>query len=229
LSSRSGPPPARPCEAAELRSLCGSTLRPGGLALTREALELACFPPGARLLDLGCGPGGTLRFLRESGFEAQGLDRSPELLAEAGQYGPVLEADFHDLPLADEFFDGVFCECVLSLSPDPARVLGECARVLKRGGRLAVSDLFSRQPGERPGPEAGSLAFFRAQLAAAGFSLSQCLDRSRYLKELAARLVWRFGSAAMPAGPWGPAGARPGPGTSYYLLIAEKSGELGHV
>ncbi|MDR1044185.1 MAG: class I SAM-dependent methyltransferase [Candidatus Adiutrix sp.] len=225
MSSRSGAPPAKPCEAEELRSLCGPTLRPGGLALTREALELGRFPPGARLLDLGCGPGGTLRLLRESGYEAQGLDKSPEFLAEAGLYGPVLEADFHDLPLDDEFFDGVFCECVLSLSPDPARVLGECARVLKRGGLLVVSDLFSRQSGGRPGPEPGTLAFFRAQLAAAGFSPRQSLDRSRCLKELAARLVWRSGSAEILARLRGPAGARPGPGTSYYLLIAEKTGE----
>ena len=78
-----------------------------------------------------------------------GLDFLPEMLArtasaakEAG-LGNVttLEGDMEDIPLPDDSVDHVISNGVINLSPRKARVLAECARVLRPGGRLSVSDL----------------------------------------------------------------------------------------
>ncbi len=232
-----------PYEREDLRAVCGRTLRPGGLAVTREALDLCAFPAGAHLLDLGCGPGGTLELLTGLGFEAIGLERSPALAAEARVYGRVLEGDFHDLPLEDASLDGVFCECVLSLAADPDRVLAECARVLKPGGRLALSDLVRSEVNESsPGAVQGCLAGavpvaeLVARLERTDLTVTERRDHGRALKELAARLVWQHGSVDILRRMWAGEGgcarsgddepvAEPpfrGRDYGYILLIAEK-------
>ncbi len=59
----------------------GKFLRPGGLALTETALSRCSFSPGARILDVGCGSGGTVEWLiRRHGLRAAGVDPSPFLL-----------------------------------------------------------------------------------------------------------------------------------------------------
>lgn len=149
----------RDCLLGSLRQLAGGCLHPGGLSLTRRALEAAAFAPGARLLDLGCGGGASLGLLLSLGFAAVGLDRCPAearaALAGAcgaaaapdapdlsGLPGPaVVLADMAALPFADAVFDGILCECVLSLAADKAKVLGGCARLLRPGGRMILSDL----------------------------------------------------------------------------------------
>gem|GEM_PF-1572475 len=193
-----------PYESEELRAVCGTTLRPGGLELTSAALKFHPFPAGSILLDLGCGRGGTLEFLSQRGFEAIGVEKSPLLAAEARQRGRVIEADIHDLPLYDHSVDGIFCECVLSLVADQGRVLSECARVLKPGGALIISDLIHSPKTEADAavktPVSGCLAGAKPLteyiqlLNRAGFRAEQVSDHSRALTELAARLVWRYGS-----------------------------------
>lgn len=193
-----------PYESEELRAVCGTTLRPGGLELTKAALDCHPFPAGSVLLDLGCGRGGTLEFLSRLGFEAIGVEKSPLLAAEARERGRVIEADIHDLPLGNHSADGIFCECVLSLAADQGRVLSECARVLKPGGALIISDLIQEPQteadtaGRRPvsGCLAGAkpLGDYIQLLNQAGFRAEQVSDHRRALAELAARLVWQYGS-----------------------------------
>ena len=154
--------PRGPWEHPALRAVAGATLRPGGVALTWRALELArqlmLLPREARVLDLGCGPGETVALLREGGMAAVGLDVSASLLAEAlARNGrmPLIRAcagaDQHPsahhapgLPLRTASLDGVFCECVLSVLPQRQGVLAELARVLRPGGVLVWTELYVR-------------------------------------------------------------------------------------
>ena len=70
-------------EQAPLRKLGGGWLRPGGETLTQKAVALSSLKPGARVLDLGCGTGATVRRLAtEFGFHAVGMDPSMLLLHE---------------------------------------------------------------------------------------------------------------------------------------------------
>ena len=209
-----------PYDDPDFRAACGGVLRPGGLALTAAALDLCAFAPGARVLDLACGAGETLKLLRARGLDGLGLEASPYLAALAREHGPVISGDFHQLPLEDQSLDGVFSECALSLAERPEAVLAECARVLKNGGRLVISDLVLTGPEAVGGPCGPTTApELAVRVERAGFTVIIQRDHSQALKELAARLVWHYGSteALKDLGC-----ACTGRARGYVLLIAKK-------
>jgi arsenite methyltransferase len=107
---------------------------------------------GETVIDLGCGAGiDAILAAFQVGPHGRvlALDFLPEMLeltrAAAQEAGleniETLEAEMEDIPLADESVDLVISNGTLNLSPRKARVLAECARVLKPGGRLCVADL----------------------------------------------------------------------------------------
>lgn len=115
-------------------------------------LRHAQIEPGETILDLGCGAGiDTILAARRTGASGSviGLDFLPEMLERtaraAGEAGlenvEVLEGEMEAIPLPDASVDHVISNGVLNLSPRKARALAECARVLRQGGRLTVSDL----------------------------------------------------------------------------------------
>jgi SAM-dependent methyltransferase len=103
-------------------------------------------PDGGVALDVGCGPGSiTASLARAVGADglALGVDVSEPMLAravrvQAGSQAGFLRADAQRLPLRDNTVDAVISIAVLQLIPDPAAALGEMARVLKPGGRIAL-------------------------------------------------------------------------------------------
>ncbi|MFF2655983.1 class I SAM-dependent methyltransferase [Kitasatospora sp. NPDC058032] len=101
--------------------------------------------PGESVLDAGCGTGRALPPLRAAVGPAGrvlGADVTPEMLHEAAARHPgtaeLLVADCARLPLPDAALDAVFAAGLLSHLPDPARALGELARVARPGARLAL-------------------------------------------------------------------------------------------
>lgn len=115
--------------------------RPGGLEITLRAAQLCGWKKGARVLDLGCGSGVSLRFLeQELGLLMQGLEIDKALC----DGKTIIHGDAAQLSWADSSLDGILMECSLSRMAAPAQVLAECRRVLRSGGRLAISDMFSR-------------------------------------------------------------------------------------
>jgi SAM-dependent methyltransferase len=147
--------------------------------------------PGETVLDLGSGGGidVLLSARRVSpGGKAYGLDMTDEMLALARENqkragvdnAEFLKGEIENIPLPDNSADVVISNCVINLSADKDRVLREAFRVLKPGGRLAVSDVVAQ--GEIPpeirksillwvGCVAGALdeKEYRGKLAAAGF------------------------------------------------------------
>jgi len=202
-----------------LRRAAGEALRPGGLDLTRRGLALAEVAAGVRVLDAGCGPGATLDFLAGQGLRPCGLDLTPDQPAPGAP--PRVAGDAAALPFADGTFAAVFCECVLSLVPDPSRVMAEFVRVLAPGGALVLSDLFRPETAPRPPDPDGSCA-------AGAFSFAEVLgmfaehglypraveNHTRQLRELAARLLFL-----------GELDDCPTCATGYYLLVARKTGD----
>ena len=152
---------------------------------------LAQLKPGEIVLDLGSGGGiDVLLSARRVGptGKAYGLDMTDEMLALANdnkrkagvENVEFLKGEIEQIPLPDSSVDVIISNCVINLSADKSRVLREAFRVLKPGGRLAVSDVVTRGeilPEIRQsvllwvGCVAGALDEndYRSKLAAAGF------------------------------------------------------------
>ena len=126
-------------------------LRPGNFDITDRGVEIAGLRKGDRILDIGCGQGDTLNHLiKDFGMTGEGIDMSLPRISEAKEKYPDLDVKFGDGEFLDEYssfsFDGVFMECVLSLINIPDEALHEAYCVLKKGGKLIISDLYDKKP-----------------------------------------------------------------------------------
>jgi arsenite methyltransferase len=120
-------------------------------------LDLASLETGERVLDLGSGSGtDVFCAAQQVGPDGSviGVDFTPEQVQKATRLRdeagiPQVEfipASIDELPFEDESFDAVISNGVINLSPVKAKVFSEAARVLRRGGRLALADIVSAKP-----------------------------------------------------------------------------------
>jgi len=147
---------------------------------------IAGLKPGEVVLDLGSG-GGIDCFLaaRQVGPQGRviGLDMTPEMIKLARQNAKKIGAsnvefrygEMEDMPLPDESVDVIISNCVINLSPDKGEVFSEAYRVLRPGGRLAVSDIVTYGPL----PEV-----VRSNLEAWAGCVSGALDETVYLDKM---------------------------------------------
>ena len=184
---------------------------------------LAELAPGETVLDLGSGGGiDVLLSARRvaPGGKAYGLDMTDEMLALARENQrkagvsnvEFLKGEIEAIPLPDASVDVIISNCVINLSSDKDRVLAEAFRVLKPGGRFAVSDVVVR--GEVPaairrnvelwiGCVAGALeeSDYRDRLAKAGFEAIDVEPTRVYRTEDAREFLDREGIDAKAIAP----------------------------
>lgn len=147
-------------------------------------LELAAPQPGERVLDVGCGTGRYLLWLRQMGLEATGVEFSPAMAQAArqrleksrsagsptcataagrGEEGQVIIADGHHLPFADDSFDLVITVTTLEFAAHPQQFLSAMACVCRGRiflGVLNKSSLYYLQQRRRKGSTISQACFF---------------------------------------------------------------------
>ena len=176
-------------DAAEVQQVPGEALE-ASLGCGNPT-ALAKLNPGEVVLDLGSGGGiDVLLSAKRVGptGKAYGLDMTDEMLALANENKrkagaenvEFLKGEIEHIPLPDNSVDVIISNCVINLSADKDRVFAEAFRVLRPGGRLAVSDVVTRGEVDRGirqnillwvGCVAGALeeSEYRDKLASAGF------------------------------------------------------------
>lgn len=171
-------------------------------------LGRADLKPGEVVLDLGSGGGMDVMVAAarvSPGGSVVGLDMSEQMLALARANADKVDADnvkfltgdMEAIPLPDDSVDVIISNCVVNLSPDKDLALAEAFRVLRPGGRLAISDIVTREP--VPAVLKGSLSAwaaciggalsedeYRTRLGAAGFTSIEIYRDREYTADDAA-------------------------------------------
>ncbi|WP_308257416.1 methyltransferase domain-containing protein [Pseudonocardia lacus] len=131
-----------PTPPASLARLDLADALPAAARLRARSYDLLAVPPGAAVVDVGCGSGLAVAELVARGVRAIGVDPDPAVLAVAAGRRPghdFRRSDAYALPLADGEVAGYRADKVFHLLDDPARALAEARRVLAPGGRVVLT------------------------------------------------------------------------------------------
>ncbi len=235
-SIRTAPKPSPPYPKPTGDDEDPAVIRPGGLDLTRHAIGLCPFKYGAKIADVGCGAGATVKYLRNGyAFQAVGVDIAMERIKHSVKESPglpLLQADSSALPFASETLDAIISECSLSVMSYRQKAFAEFSRVMKPGGRLIITDVFVENAHEIGPAECRQLPFCLSGLMSRenlsdivvrnGFQVDLCEDHSHLLKSFIGRLIMESNSCDPALGHGLRILKRAKP--HYLLLVATKGG-----
>lgn len=154
---------------------------PGGVSHSRRMIELSALEIPSRWLDMGAGDGETVRALRSMGHEAVGIDLQP-------RSEDVQQGDYHAAPYVDKSFDGIISQCSFYISGDVPKALEEAARMLRRGGKLLLSDVTENSE------------MLMDQCQKSGFKVLHTEDLTDIWREYYLEALWTQDDVCLPRG-----------------------------
>jgi SAM-dependent methyltransferase len=189
-----------------------------GVIATEEIAAQLAPEPGERILDIGSGIGGPARwFAAKFSVQVTGVDLTPEFCAAAEELNAItglagrvriIHGSALALPVPDAAFDAGYSQNVVMNIADKPLFYREAFRVLRPGGRLALSNLCAGPAGEPyfPVPWAttrdesflATLESMRADLLAAGFEIVEFRDITGALREAQRRIRGQIDKGNMP-------------------------------
>lgn len=213
-----------------MKNICtGDICRPGGYKITERALEFCDFPKDAKLADIGCGLGATVRHIRRKyGYDICGIEKDKDAVKLAGTQF-VYAGDAAELPFDCEGLDGLLFECSLSKMDNPELVLAQSVRVLKSGGYLIVSDMYARGSSATFSGLLGRVETKKAlmdKLEANGFAIKLFEDYSDDLQTMWGQLIFEHGAKALCENLGADSGDLKKIKCGYCLIIAQKEVNL---
>lgn len=195
-------------DRADVRALLGDSWHPGGVELTLALGSRLALGPDKRILDVACGAGTSLAALIER-HQVLGFGLDKEARAASDEARRIVRGDAHAIPFEDGFFDAIVCECALSTFVDQPTAVAEMRRVLRPGGRVAISDMAVEgaiPDALRDWVHTGTCLSraltsdaYVATLEAAGLRLVERWDASDALRELLLRIKKNLVGAAFAA------------------------------
>lgn len=210
---------------------------PGGISLTKRLLKMGqcrireqetgnaqisdAGLESPRALDLGAGDGTAVRFLRENGYDAEGIDLFPGS-------EEVREQDMRSLRCRDESYDLCLAECSLSSCGGRAEALREAHRILRPGGKFLLSDVFFQKRTDLEPLLGGDLTWegWRKAFADAGFRICSMEDESILWKDFFLESLWKGNAEETLLDFFRSAGKA---GCGYFLACLEKGEGNGTV
>ena len=192
----------------------------GGLAATRSVIEQLHLGPADHVLDVGCGLGGTARFIaKHAGCRVTGVDLTADYVEVGAAICRWMGLDQHvflqcasalAMPFADRTFSAASMLHVGMNVEDKAKLFAEVGRVLEVGGKLALYDVMREAEGELTYPlpwattpvanALASAAEYRHALTSAGFRVLTERDRKAFALEYFAQQQARTSGLAPPLG-----------------------------
>jgi ubiquinone/menaquinone biosynthesis C-methylase UbiE len=166
------------------------TMRPGGMQLTKELFS--GIETQGRILDIGCGEGGTVNELISGGMQAVGIDVSDYLIERALEqypHGAFLKGDGKSLPFGEASYSIALCECSLTAIENKKIMLKEIYRILEDHGRVIISDVYVKKDSKRE-ETLWSLDMWKKVLLETGFVDVTLKDRNKEWKAFILEAVW---------------------------------------
>jgi arsenite methyltransferase len=210
-----------------VKKISGIVNHPGSFEITDKAIRFCSFKKGAEILDLGCGSGATVDYLTQKyGFKTSGLDIEPETVYIQTD---LIKASAEKIPFPENTFDGIIMECSFSMMDDQVKVLSECRRVLRKDGRLIISDMYAR--GE-PARLKGCLGRIDSKddimkiIGRNGFTINFFEDFSHHLQTMWGQMIFENGTKSFYCNLGVSPEIMKRVNCGYYLIVAEKNNDL---
>lgn len=177
---------------------------PGGVELTKRALEICCFPPGAVLADIGCGIGTSVGYInRETKFKMTGVDNDQSAISAALAEGnDCIYCDATKLSFPSSSLDGIFFECSFSKIDRHDAALHEAHRVLRSEGKIVISDFYTQDREEHFFGFMGRVEFKEriiSRIVQHNFDMVFFEDHTKDLHQLWGQLIFDHGRDAVNA------------------------------